>query len=325
MIEHELNCKISETQPQFLLSAKLMQRHPSTSKMRVNSTLTPDMRYHRNLLDLDVLLRQGVSRNMGNPTKKAKVLANENEVAPTLFIIDWDDTLNPSTWCMRRGMPVGRDLSDEDKSTFRDLEAKVARTMLKCIDTGFLVIVTNAENGWVEQSSKLLMPKVWKLLDRVPVISARSSFEHSCRDAPIAWKSMTFAKIMSELITSSSIPLGQPLRVVSIGDSNHEREALFEVSRERIPRIVPVSVKLMNMPNIHDLSTQHDHLHQQLDNILSGSTPRDIYYKDGSFVDFPARSPAEIRPPSIQRRSVPRKLVTAQVPSRPPPHPRLRT
>ena len=291
--------------------------------MRVKSTLTPDMRYHRNLLDLDVLLRQGFGRNTA--TKKAKVFANENEVAPTLFIIDWDDTLNPSTWCMRRGLPLFRDLSDEDKSTFRDLEAKVARTMLKCIDTGFLVIVTNAENGWVEQSSKLLMPEVWKLLHRVPVISARSSFEHSCRDAPIAWKSMTFAKIMSELITSSSISLGQSLRVVSIGDSNHEREALFEVSRERMPRIVPVSVKLMNMPNIHDLSTQHDHLHLQLDNILSGNAPRDIYYKDGFFVDFPARSPAEIRPQSIQRRSVPRKLVTAQVPSRPPPHPRIRT
>ena len=41
-----------------------------------------------------------------------------------------------------------------------------------------VIIITNAKGGWVEFSSKILMPKVHDIIIKyVPVISARAEFE----------------------------------------------------------------------------------------------------------------------------------------------------
>lgn len=88
-----------------------------------------------------------------------------------LTIIDWDDTLNPSHWCLQskvfrqRGGSVSETLHYADKSdkiSLKSLSEIAAQTIKLCMSRGHVVIVTNAEAGWVESSARVLLPDVFK-------------------------------------------------------------------------------------------------------------------------------------------------------------------
>ena len=53
---------------------------------------------------------------------------------------------------------------------------------------GTTLIITNAEEGWVQHSSKLYLPKVLPALRGVPIISARSRFEGQYPGEAATWK-----------------------------------------------------------------------------------------------------------------------------------------
>ena len=99
------------------------------------------------------------------------VIENQPEIVPMpcLTIIDWDDTLNPSHWCVSNGALVtGSSLSSEmirlpsgdQLSTLKCLSQAAAKTISICLELGNVAIVTNAESGWVEISSRVLLPEV---------------------------------------------------------------------------------------------------------------------------------------------------------------------
>ncbi len=105
------------------------------------------------LLDLDVLLKQ-------RPNVLSTTTGDSAISFHQLIIIDWDDTLNPSTWCVRSGVLVSVEPTDRDVDTVRELASRVADTISLCMKWGHVVIVTNAESGWVELSAGALMPEV---------------------------------------------------------------------------------------------------------------------------------------------------------------------
>ena len=236
---------------------------------------------------------------------------NSERPESKLFLIDWDDTLNPSSWCMRNGILTVRPPRRDEVSAVACLSTKVIKTLTYCMDQGEVVIITNAESGWVEMSARFLMPEVSKLLKQIPVISARSSFESFCRDSPITWKSMAFSRVISEWADRSrteSEGFSVPTQVVSIGDSSHEREALFRVHSQHLVKFSAKSVKLIERPTISDLERQHEALHSNLSSILKEESNRDLRYQHGQFVLFTApltsRRPQSISNPLKQRRTV---------------------
>jgi len=79
-----------------------------------------------------------------------------------LFIVDWDDTLNASTWCVQRGIHIVRQPSVQERSQLNSLSLKCADTLALLMKYGHVVIVTNAEEGWVQTSAKSLLPEVSK-------------------------------------------------------------------------------------------------------------------------------------------------------------------
>jgi hypothetical protein len=58
----------------------------------------------------------------------------------------------------------------------------------RAVKSGPVVIITNAETGWVELSCKKFMPRVLPFLAGVKVLSARSTFESLYPDSPADWK-----------------------------------------------------------------------------------------------------------------------------------------
>jgi len=53
---------------------------------------------------------------------------------------------------------------------------------------GNVIIITNAETGWVELSCKKFMPRVLPFLEKLRVLSARSAFEALYPESPSDWK-----------------------------------------------------------------------------------------------------------------------------------------
>lgn len=56
---------------------------------------------------------------------------------------------------------------------------------LRC---GLVVIITNAETGWVELSCRRFLPRCLPLVSSIRVVSARSTFEALHPDSPSDWK-----------------------------------------------------------------------------------------------------------------------------------------
>ena len=116
----------------------------------------------------------------------------------TTIIFDWDDTLLPSSWLSVKGLRLDypaqlpQDVLDE----LTTHQESVCAVLTKAMQCGTVVIITNAETGWVELSAQRFMPRVAPLLASICVFSARSTFEPMFPDNPLQWKVAAFKQLV---------------------------------------------------------------------------------------------------------------------------------
>ena len=137
-----------------------------SSRHRVHSNSTQSLHPRKPLLNVETLLEQQQNTNRtplsitGQPNFLK--LADKHSCRK-LIILDWDDTINASSWCMKSGVLTLRAPNHHDLHAVRDLSVTAAKTLIKCMEHGHVVIVTNAEAGWVEISARALLPEVYRL------------------------------------------------------------------------------------------------------------------------------------------------------------------
>jgi hypothetical protein len=168
----------------------------------------------------------------------------------TVIFVDWDDTLLCSSFLSGAGYrldSVMEGTSTLDKE-LKDLEASVISLLRLAMSFGDVHVVTNAETGWVQLSAKKFLPGVVPLLDRVKVLSARSTYESMFPDSPIKWKYCAF----QERLNADS---KSPKNVISFGDSHVEREAIRAVTRG-LSNTKTKSVKFAEKPSMEQLRRQ---------------------------------------------------------------------
>lgn len=167
----------------------------------------------------------------------------------TIIFVDWDDTLLPTSWLAELGLREGRVIPDSDQWTLLQNVAESSTCLLRvAMQYGRVVIVTNAERGWVEHSCQQFFPSMAPVLEEVTIVSARSSHQHKVDD-PTEWKRLAFAQEIRRARC-------QLLNVISIGDSIHELHALFQVARS-LCGCRPKSVKLLARPRPEQLAEEH--------------------------------------------------------------------
>jgi hypothetical protein len=107
-----------------------------------------------------------------------------------VIIFDWDDTLLSSSWLATNGLRLDEPevVPPAAMKQLSQLEASVIVLLERALEFGHVTIITNAETGWVELSARKFMPGVLGVLQRVHVMSARSSFERLSPDNPGDWK-----------------------------------------------------------------------------------------------------------------------------------------
>jgi len=168
----------------------------------------------------------------------------------TVIFVDWDDTLLCSSFLSGAGYRL--DSIMEGTSTLdkelKDLETSVISLLRLAMSFGDVHVVTNAETGWVQLSAKKFLPGVVPLLDRIKVLSARSTYESMFPDSPIKWKYCAF----QERLNADS---KSPKNVISFGDSHVEREAIRAVTRG-LSNTKTKSVKFAEKPSMEQLRRQ---------------------------------------------------------------------
>lgn len=108
----------------------------------------------------------------------------------TVIILDWDDTLLPSSWVTQCGHRLDEPLMLDEgtKQELKRLENSVSMLLTRLVAQGNIVIITNAETGWVELSCSKFMPQVLGQVNKLRVVSARSSYERYYPNSPLRWK-----------------------------------------------------------------------------------------------------------------------------------------
>jgi len=171
----------------------------------------------------------------------------------TVIIFDWDDTLLASTFLAAKGYRLDANMvrCDEVERQLRELELSVCSVLSVALQHGIVHVITNAETGWVQLSAQKFIPAVLPLLERVSVISARSTYEARFPEAPLKWKCSAFQDRISSIASDNA------KNVISFGDSNVEREAVRLVTKG-LCNTKTKSVKFAERPSVEQLRRQLD-------------------------------------------------------------------
>jgi len=191
------------------------------------------------------------------------VFTNED----TVIFFDWDDTLIPSSFLAENGLRL--DSPEEQlilyQDQLKDLEDRVKTVLTLAMQMGKVMIVTNAENGWVQLSAQKFLPGLTPFIEKLDVLSARSTYENMF-DSPLKWKYYAFQQQLSNILSekkrfmdtgSDSIDCNimPQNNIISFGDSHVEREAIRAVCRS-IPNATTKSVKFAERPSLEQLLRQ---------------------------------------------------------------------
>lgn len=206
------------------------------------------------------------------------------------IIFDWDDTLFPSRWTSDtpevRKYLRDRQATPELTARLNAYYVALTRLITHAKHVGQVVIVTNGQKGWFE-SCLDLFPYLKNVFVGIPVYSARSCFEGPLCQTPDEWKRAAFRKILEIPARDMS------LCVVSVGDSNCERQAIWDVTGSPPPNEVRIatsglrlskgdprysvrSIKLAHYPSIEQLTEQLEMVDACLDKVIASPIELDL-------------------------------------------------
>lgn len=95
----------------------------------------------------------------------------------SIIIFDWDDTLFPTTFLISKGVLNSfLQLTKIEKRKISKLENLILELLTLSVEKGDVYIITNADKGWVEYSSKLFYPSISDILDKIIIISAKNNY-----------------------------------------------------------------------------------------------------------------------------------------------------
>jgi hypothetical protein len=177
----------------------------------------------------------------------------------TLIILDWDDTLFPTTWVTSNDINIRNinNIQNSISSYFKQVDIELHRLLRLLLKCGHIAIITNAMLNWINISSNIL-PKTSEILSNkcgkydIEIISARGSYQNISKD-PMDWKKMAFEEIIK------NNKFRKVNNIISIGDADYEYKALinlYEDCKNNKNYKLLKSVKFVKYPTNHVLLDQ---------------------------------------------------------------------
>ena len=149
-----------------------------------------------------------------------------------IFIIDWDDTLYPTTWVNKNSIDISRtNLLHDYRVYFLELDKTISGLLESLNQVGDVWIVTNANIGWIKSClTTLELTRKIIINNKIRIVSARDSYSINS-SSPTEWKILTFQDIIEDIINKINrrIKPNTFINIISIGDAMYEYMALINL------------------------------------------------------------------------------------------------
>merc|ERR1712117_856574 len=143
------------------------------------------------------------------------------------------------------GLLNGRAVPTEEQQTRLSALAEAA-------SIGRVVIITNAAEGWVQQSCLRFLPTLVPVLQEFTIVSARTTFERQGVRCPVEWKRRAFDREVAGIADTFLDDSEVSLSLVAIGDSSHEHQAVLKAA-EGVPGCYTKSLRFAERPTPEQL------------------------------------------------------------------------
>jgi|SaaInlStandDraft_3_1057020.scaffolds.fasta_scaffold07363_3 hypothetical protein len=162
----------------------------------------------------------------------------------TLIILDWDDTLFPTSWIIKSGLDIYNKSNKQNMVEILHPLDDILHSFLNKISSfGEIQIITNALPEWVYFCSSLL-PKTSKILSTINVISARDKYQKKFPNISTFWKTFAFTNAPS---------VKTKKHIISVGDDVSEYLALIHLNTNK--RILK-AIRFLGSPDYRQLLEQ---------------------------------------------------------------------
>jgi hypothetical protein len=104
-----------------------------------------------------------------------------------------------------------------------------------------VVIITNADEGWVQESCAMFMPSIYMLITSLKIISAQTRYKY-ISSLPGEWKKFAFRQYIADLYKYENT---DTISVLSIGDGPAEQYAVHNLCDTLQGKIKTKSLKFM--------------------------------------------------------------------------------
>jgi hypothetical protein len=175
------------------------------------------------------------------------------EKAQTVIILDWDDTLFPSTF-VRSDMQLDLTRALKDQRLPPTTKKQIANSLTECAAAcerllrlassyGKVILVTLARSPWVQDSCKQFYPRIGELLKKLDVTVVYAQERANVKGAQVPkmspkqvesfWSAVKGKAIAQEVKKFYNKYEGQSWKnIISIGDSNFERLGTMKAAAE---------------------------------------------------------------------------------------------
>ena len=182
------------------------------------------------------------------------------ELSKPILFMDFDDTILFTD--------AYRNNSSNQYPEIKKFDEHISLLLSMLLENCQVFIVSNGSEGWVQHASKLFFPTLCSIFEnginrnKPMIFSAQKAFGQKYKNT-IQWKFSMFQKIL--LDNNCHIV---PRHIISIGDANTEREALFSVLRNSFSMCSGTSIKMLEKPSLEILHKQHQFLIKNISQYL---------------------------------------------------------
>ena len=187
-----------------------------------------------------------------------------------LIILDWGDTLFPTSWTTKNNFDFANDYNTNDIIlTFSQLDTVMSILLLKLTKNNRVIIVTNATKKWVMMSERIIPNSYKFIIGNIPIFSARDLYSSSTNIMPSDWKKCVFVDIMEKSNRSFK-------NILSVGDAEYEIDALSNLHKKY--KIKGKTLRFVKNPNYKQIIEQLEMLTKTIDKIMESKRLVDLSF-----------------------------------------------
>lgn len=226
---------------------------------------------------LNKVLGGDAKRKNAKSIKSKKIVFNKNDLHidkhNTLIIIDWDDTLYPTSWMAENNVDITNPKSRYKYiQYFEKLDEHLSLLLDHTKTLGDVIIITNALPEWVDLSVSVL-PKTRRSLVGIDIVSARKMYQHKRKMTD--WKKLTFL----DVITYKS-KKRQYHNILSLGDADFEYNALLNLyAFDALPHKYLKAIRFMKSSDYNVLIEQINMMRKNILDICKLTEQVDLMFE----------------------------------------------